>query len=230
MKTQHNAHMPMPASAEESLSAWWDNECVPTQAHQVDRLLSVAGDDARQSLRCYSLIGAALRQEHLDSRDISALVSARLAEDEGEAQRLVQDIAHTSPQSGRVLSFPQSAVRRSMNRWRGAIAASFVAGLVGVGIWMMPQNSPENVLMQQAGNGLLENQQAGATNGSALEQSVQALPVVARVTPGAALPAWARKPVSSAPMNPYLMTHFESVSPDLSEVMPSLRMTSFHTE
>lgn len=225
MNTQHNAHMPLPSTAEEALSAWWDDECMPHQAEQVDRLLSVASDDARQSLRCYSLIGAALRQEHLDNRDVSALISARLAENEGQAQQLAQDLAATSG-AGRVLSFPQSQVRRSMNRWRGAIAASFVAGLVGVGIWMMPQNAPENTLMQQAQNvpaSLV--QQPDARN-----SAVQALPVVARVTPGTVLPTWAQAPVRKAPMDPYLMTHFESVSPDLSEVMPSLRMTSFQTE
>ncbi|MDD4966749.1 sigma-E factor negative regulatory protein [Halothiobacillus sp.] len=220
MNTQHNAHMPLPSTPEEALSAWWDDECMP---HQTDRLMSVAASDARLSLRCYSLIGAALRQEHLDNRDVSALISARLAEDEGQAQQLAQDLASTS--RGRVLPFPQSQVRRSMNRWRGAIAASFVAGLVGVGIWMMPQNTPENALMQQAQNVPANLQQPTATNSSA-----QALPVVARVTPGTVLPSWAQAPVRKAPMDPYLMTHFESVSPDLSEVMPSLRMTSFKTE
>jgi sigma-E factor negative regulatory protein RseA len=113
-----------------------------------------------------------------------------------------------------------------MNRWRGAIAASFVAGLVGVGIWMMPQNAPENALIQQAQNVPASLQQPSVGNNSA----VQALPVVARVTPGTVLPSWAQAPVRKAPMDPYLMTHFESVSPDLSEVMPSLRMTSFQTE
>ena len=224
MNTQHNAHIPLPTSAEEALSAWWDDECVPNQAHQVDRLLSVAGSDARQSMRCYSLIGAALRQEHLDSRDVSALISARLAEDEGQAQQLAQDLSAASG-TGRVLPFPQSQVRRSMNRWRGAIAASFVAGLVGVGIWMMPQNSPENALIQQAQNVPASVVQPNSENGA-----VQALPVVARVTPETVLPNWAQAPVRKAPMDPYLMTHFESVSPDLSEVMPSLRMTSFQTE
>lgn len=224
MNTQHNAHMPLPTSAEEALSAWWDDECVPNQPHQVDRLLSVAGNDARQSMRCYSLIGAALRQEHLDSRDVSALISARLAEDEGQAQQLAQDLSAASG-AGRVLPFPQSQVRRSMNRWRGAIAASFVAGLVGVGIWMMPQNSPENALIQQAQNVPASMVQPDSENGA-----VQALPVVARVTPETVLPTWAQAPVRKAPMDPYLMTHFESVSPDLSEVMPSLRMTSFQTE
>lgn len=224
MNTQHNAHVPLPTSAEEALSAWWDDECVPNQAHQVDRLLSVAGNDARQSMRCYSLIGAALRQEHLDSRDVSALISARLAEDEGQAQQLAQDLAAAGG-AGRVLPFPQSQVRRSMNRWRGAIAASFVAGLVGVGIWMMPQNSPENALIQQAQNVPASVVQPNSGNGA-----VQALPVVARVTPETVLPNWAQAPVRKAPMDPYLMTHFESVSPDLSEVMPSLRMTSFQTE
>lgn len=221
MNTQHNAHMPLPSTAEEALSAWWDDECMP---HQTDRLMSVAGSDARLSLRCYSLIGAALRQEHLDNRDVSALISARLAEDEGQAQQLAQDLASTG--RGRVLPFPQSQVRRSMNRWRGAIAASFVAGLVGVGIWMMPQNAPENALIQQAQNVPASLQQSAVGNSSA----VQALPVVARVTPGTVLPSWAQAPVRKAPMDPYLMTHFESVSPDLSEVMPSLRMTSFQTE
>lgn len=221
MNTQHNAHMPLPSTAEEALSAWWDDECMP---HQSDRLMSVAGSDARQSLRCYSLIGAALRQEHLDNRDVSALISARLAEDEDQAQQLAQDLASTS--DGRVLPFPQSQVRRSMNRWRGAIAASFVAGLVGVGIWMMPQNAPENVLIQQAQNVPARLQQPSVGNNSA----VQALPVVARVTPGTVLPSWARTPARKAPMDPYLMTHFESVSPDISEVMHSLRMTSFKTE
>lgn len=224
MNTQHNAHVPLPTSAEEALSAWWDDECVPNQAHQVDRLLSVAGNDARQSMRCYSLIGAALRQEHLDSRDVSALISARLAEDEGQAQQLAQDLAAVGG-AGRVLPFPQSQVRRSMNRWRGAIAASFVAGLVGVGIWMIPQNSPENALIQQAQNVPASVVQPNSENGA-----VQALPVVARVTPETVLPNWAQAPVRKAPMDPYLMTHFESVSPDLSEVMPSLRMTSFQTE
>jgi hypothetical protein len=224
MNTQHNAHTPLPSTAEEALSAWWDDECVPDQAHQVDRLMSVSGRDARQSLRCYSLIGAALRHEHLDNRDVSALISARLAEDEGQAQQLAQDLSASSG-AGRVLPFPQSQVRRSMNRWRGAIAASFVAGLVGVGIWMMPQNSPENALLQQA-----QNVPANVAQQPSAESSVQALPVVARVTPGTVLPAWAQAPVRKAPMDPYLMTHFESVSPDLSEVMPSLRMTSFQTE
>jgi len=222
MNTQHNAHMPLPSTAEEALSAWWDDECMP---HQTDRLMSVAGSDARLSLRCYSLIGAALRQEHLDNRDVSALISARLAEGEGQAQQLAQDLA-SSTGRGRVLPFPQSQVRRSMNRWRGAIAASFVAGLVGVGIWMMPQNAPENALIQQAQNVPASLQQPSVGNNSA----VQALPVVARVTPGTVLPSWAQAPVRKAPMDPYLMTHFESVSPDLSEVMPSLRMTSFQTE
>jgi sigma-E factor negative regulatory protein RseA len=221
MNTQHNAHMPLPSTAEEALSAWWDDECMP---HQTDRLMSVAGSDARLSLRCYSLIGAALRQEHLDNRDVSALISARLAEDEGQAQQLAQDLASTG--RGRVLPFPQSQVRRSMNRWRGAIAASFVAGLVGVGIWMMPQNAPENALIQQAQNVPASLQPPSVGDNSA----VQALPVVARVTPGTVLPSWAQAPVRKAPMDPYLMTHFESVSPDLSEVMPSLRMTSFQTE
>ena len=224
MNTQHNAHIPLPTSAEEALSAWWDDECVPNQTHQVDRLLSVAGNDARQSMRCYSLIGAALRQEHLDSRDVSALISARLAEDEGQAQQLAQDLAAAGG-TGRVLPFPQSQVRRSMNRWRGAIAASFVAGLVGVGIWMMPQNSPENALIQQA-----QNVPASVVQPDSESSAVQALPVVARVTPETVLPTWAQAPVRKAPMDPYLMTHFESVSPDLSEVMPSLRMTSFQTE
>lgn len=221
MNNQHNAHIPLPSTVEEALSAWWDNECVPDQAHQVDRLLSVVGSDARQSLRCYSLIGAALRQEHLDNRDVSALISARLADDEDQAQQLAQDLASTG--GGRVLPFPQSQVRRSMNRWRGAIAASFVAGLVGVGIWMMPQNATENALIQQAQN-------VPASMPVASNSAAQVLPVVARVTPGTVLPSWAQAHARKAPMDPYLMTHFESVSPDLSEVMPSLRMTSFQTE
>lgn len=222
MNTQHNAHMPLPSTAEEALSAWWDDECMP---QQTDRLMSVAIDEARLSLRCYSLIGAAFRHEHLDSRDVSALISARLAEDESQAQQLAQDLSSST--GGRVLPFTQSQVRRSMNRWRGAIAASFVAGLVGVGIWMMPQqNVPEHTLIQQARNAPVDLQQPSGADNS----GVQPLPVVARVTPGTVLPGWARAPVHKAPISPYLMTHFESVSPDLSEVMPSLRMTSFQTE
>lgn len=221
MNTQHNAHMPLPSTHEEALSAWWDNECMP---HQADRLMSVASGVARDSLRCYSLIGAALRHEHLDTRDVSTLIAARLANDESQAQRFAHDLALTS--TDKVLAFPQSAVRQSMNRWRGAIAASFVAGLVGVGLWMMPQNSPENALIQQARNAPSSLQQPTASNAN----GVQALPVAARVTPGSALPSWAQAPARKAPIDPYLMTHFESVSPDLSEVMPSLRMTSFHTE
>jgi sigma-E factor negative regulatory protein RseA len=220
MNTQHNAHLPLPSTAEEAISAWWDDECMP---HQTDRLMAVAENDVRQSLRCYSLIGAALRLEQLDKRDVSALISARLAQDEDQAQQLAQHLASTS--GGRVLPFPQSQVRRSMNRWRGAIAASFVAGLVGVGIWMMPHNTPENALIQQARNVPASLQQSATGNNAA-----QALPVVARVTPDTILPGWAQGSARKAPMDPYLMTHFESVSPDLSEVMPSLRMTSFQTE
>ena len=90
---------------------------------------------------------------------------------------------------------------------------------------MMPQNAPENALIQQAQNVPASLQQPVAGN-----SAVQALPVVARVTPETVLPSWAQAPARKAPMDPYLMTHFESVSPDLSEVMPSLRMTSFQTE
>jgi sigma-E factor negative regulatory protein RseA len=115
-----------------------------------------------------------------------------------------------------------------MNAWRGAIAASFVAGLVGVGIFMSPQQSvdrPNNLAARQ------QAQNTAPSFGSALVGGgVAALPVVARVNPATVLPAWAQTPAQKAPMDPYLMTHFESVSPDLSEVMPSLRMISFRPE
>ncbi|MHB1229520.1 MAG: sigma-E factor negative regulatory protein [Halothiobacillus sp.] len=226
MTTQHNAHIPMTMPAEEALSAWWDDECVAHQAQRIDHLLSITTSDARQSLRCYSLIGAALRQEHLDKRDISTLISSRLAASASDANPLAHDLAATSTNHG-VLVFPQSRVRRAMNVWRGAIAASFVAGLVGVGIWMLPQQSsdiaPNGPVVQQAQN-------SSTTFSHSLAAGASALPVVARVTPSTVLPVWAQTPAQKTPMDPYLMTHFESVSPDLSEVMPSLRMISFQPE
>lgn len=226
MTNQHNAHASVAMPAAEALSAWWDDECVAHQAQRIDHLLTVPASDARASLRCYSLIGAALRHEHLDQRDISTLISARLANNAEEANHLAQNLADSSVNE-RVLAFPQSRVRRSMNAWRGAIAASFVAGLVGVGVWMLPQQSANKTLeistLQQAQN-------AAPSFGSAVLNGITALPVVARVDSATVLPAWAQTPAQKAPMDPYLMTHFESVSPDLSEVMPSLRMISFRPE
>jgi len=226
MTNQHNAHASVAMPAAEALSAWWDDECVAHQAQRIDHLLTVPASDARASLRCYSLIGAALRHEHLDQRDISTLISARLANNAEEANHLAQNLADPSVNE-RVLAFPQSRVRRSMNAWRGAIAASFVAGLVGVGVWMLPQQSANKTLeistLQQAQN-------VAPSFGSAVLNGITALPVVARVDSATVLPAWAQTPAQKAPMDPYLMTHFESVSPDLSEVMPSLRMISFRPE
>lgn len=226
MTNQHNAHASVAMPAAEALSAWWDDECVAHQAQRIDHLLTVPASDARASLRCYSLIGAALRHEHLDQRDISTLISARLANNAEEANHLAQNLADPSVNE-RVLAFPQSRVRRSMNAWRGAIAASFVAGLVGVGVWMLPQQSANKTLeistLQQAQN-------VAPSFGSAVLNGITALPVMARVDSATVLPAWAQTPAQKAPMDPYLMTHFESVSPDLSEVMPSLRMISFRPE
>ncbi len=227
MTTQHNAHASNAMPAAEALSAWWDDECVAQQAQRIDHLLSVPASDARSSLRCYSLIGAALRHEHLDQRDISTLISSRLAQSAEEANHLAQHLADHSA-SERVLAFPQSRVRRSMNAWRGAIAASFVAGLVGVGIFMSPQPSVDrsnNLAAQQQAKML-----APTFNPALVGASGAELPVVARVNSATVLPAWAQTPAQKAPMDPYLMTHFESVSPDLSEVMPSLRMISFRPE
>ncbi len=216
MNKSSNLHSSDAVPSVEVLSAWWDDECLHPTGQRVDHLLSVAGDAARHSLRCYSLIGAALRHEQLDARDISTLVAARLANDAHGADQLAQDLAHAAVQTP-VLAFPQSRVRRSMNAWRGAIAASFVAGMVGMGVWMMPNNS-----VQPPVAGLSMAQ--APVNGAAL---TTASAQVARVAPGAALPAWAQATNQKVPMDPYLMTHFESVSPDLSEVMPSLRMISF---
>lgn len=223
MINQHNAHAAVAMPAAEALSAWWDDECVAHQAQRIDHLLSVPASDARVSLRCYSLIGAALRHEHLDSRDISTLISSRLADNAQEANHLAHHLADSSV-GERVLAFPQSRVRRAMNAWRGAIAASFVAGLVGVGIFMAPQQSVDR------SDNLAALQQAQITVPSAGSAVVGGLPVVARVNSATVLPAWAQTPAQKAPMDPYLMTHFESVSPDLSEVMPSLRMISFRPE
>ena len=88
---------------------------------------------------------------------------------------------------------------------------------------------PEQSLRWRGGTLRLENDlftgtDRNYTNGVAL---TTASAPVARVAPGAALPAWAQATNQKVPMDPYLMTHFESVSPDLSEVMPSLRMISF---
>lgn len=227
MTNQHNAHASVAMPAAEALSAWWDDECVAHQAQRIDHLLTVPTSDARASLRCYSLIGAALRHEHLDQRDISTLISSRLANDAKEANHLAQHLADPSVNE-RVLAFPQSRVRRSMNAWRGAIAASFVAGLVGVGIFMSPQQSVDRSEHLAAG---LQAHMTAPSLGSAVGGGgVEALPVVARVNSATVLPAWAQTPAQKAPMDPYLMTHFESVSPDLSEVMPSLRMISFRPE
>jgi sigma-E factor negative regulatory protein RseA len=225
MTNQHNAHASVTMPAAEALSAWWDGECVAQQAQRIDHLLSVPASDARVSLRCYSLIGAALRHEPLDSRDISVLIAARLADSTQEANRLAHDLADQTVRE-RVLAFPQTRVRRSMNAWRGAIAASFVAGLVGVGIFMSPQQS-----VDRSANLAALQQEPSMANGSGLVKSeANVMPVVARVNPATVLPAWAQTPSTKAPMDPYLMTHFESVSPDLSEVMPSLRMISFRPE
>lgn len=222
MTTQHphNAHSVVPMSAEEALSAWWDDECAHQPTPCVDRFLSIATGEARQSLRCYSLIGAALRHEPLDTRDISPLVSSRLAQDAAEADYLVQ--AARSPQ---VLPFPQSRVRRSINAWRGGIAASFVAALVGIGVWMVPQQGVEVSSMPAGSTGALQASLSGPPS-----MSGSGLPVAVRVSSGGALPAWAQASARKAPMNPYLMTHFESASPDLSDVMPTLRMINFHPE
>ncbi|WP_407275129.1 hypothetical protein [Halothiobacillus sp. DCM-1] len=206
-------HAASTVPAVELLSSWWDDECVQPNAVPVDHLLSLTDTEARHSLRCYSLIGAALRHEQLDARDISTLVAARLAKDAAAADQLAQDLAHAAVQTP-VIAFPQSRLRRSMTAWRGAIAASFVAGMVGIGVWMMPSSSvspPESNLQ------VARQPETGATP----------IPIVARVSPGMALPAWAQATNQKTPMDPYLMTHFESVSPDLSEVMPSLRMISF---
>ena len=225
MTTQHNAHAVGAMPAAEALSAWWDDECVAHEAQRIDHLLSVPATEARTSLRCYSLIGAALRHEHLDQRDISTLISSRLADSAQTANRLAHDLADQSV-GERVLAFPQSRVRRSMNAWRGAIAASFVAGLVGVGIFMAPQQSVDRSVNLAA----LQQAPSVASGSALVNQGAGALPVIARVNPATTLPAWAQTPATKAPMDPYLMTHFESVSPDLSEVMPSLRMISFRTE
>lgn len=224
MTTQHqqNAH-PVPSmSAEEALSAWWDDECAHQPMPCVDRFLAIATGDARQSLRSYSLIGAALRREPLDTRDISLLVSARLAQDSAEADGLAQ-----ATRSPHVLTFPQSRVRRSINAWRGGIAASFVASLVGIGVWMMPPGGTVAPSLQaMSGANVLQT----ASNSPSLTATHGLIPVAVQVLPGGALPAWAQASGRKAPMNPYLMTHFESASPDLSEVMPSLRMINFHPE
>ncbi len=203
-----SVHASVAVPAGEVLSAWWDDECGQQPGQRVDHLLTLVDTESRHSLRCYSLIGAALRHEQLDARDISTLVSARLAKDADGADQLAHDLAHAAVQKP-VLAFPQSRIRRSMNAWRGAIAASFVAGMVGLGIWMMPN---------------------GADQAPSVGLGVAQAPIngpVARVSAGMALPAWAQASTRKAPMDPYLMTHFESVSPDLSEVMPSLRMISF---
>ncbi|MDA3877552.1 MAG: hypothetical protein PF483_10750 [Halothiobacillus sp.] len=224
MTTQHqqNAH-PVPSmSAEEALSAWWDDECAHQPMPCVDRFLAIATGDARQSLLSYSLIGATLRREPLDIRDISLLVSARLAQDSFEAD----DLAHAT-RSPKMLAFPQSRVRRSINAWRGGIAASFVAALVGIGVWMMPPGGTDAQSLQAlSGANVLHT----ASNSPSLTPTNGLMPVALQVRPGGSLPAWAQSSGRKAPMNPYLMTHFESASPDLSEVMPSLRMISFHPE
>lgn len=224
MTTQHqqNAHPTSTMSAEEALSAWWDDECAHQPTRCVDRFLAIATGDARQSLRSYSLIGAALRHEPLDTRDISLLVSARLAQDAAEAG----NVAHAAGAS-RVLRFPQSRVRRSINAWRGGIAASFVAALVGVGVWMMPQQGTEAPSLSPESSGSLQ----ASLSPAVLQPASGLMPVAVQVAPGGALPAWAQAASArKAPMNPYLMTHFESASPDLSEVMPTLRMINFHPE
>lgn len=215
---QQNAHGVPPLSAEEALSAWWDGECMPQPASCVDRFLAIATESARQSLRSYTLIGAALRHEPLDARDISLLVSARLARDETDA-----DQAAHAAQTPQVLNFPQTRVRRSIAAWRGSIAASFVAGMVGIGVWIMPP----------AGTGALSLQSDPGMNvlhTASSPQSANLLPVSARDVSGRPLPNWAHTSVRKGPMNPYLVTHFESVSPDLSEVMPTLRMINFQSE
>ncbi|ANJ66880.1 hypothetical protein A9404_05365 [Halothiobacillus diazotrophicus] len=226
MTTQHqqNAHPVSTMTAEEALSAWWDGECADQHVPCVDRFLAMATGDARQSLRSYSLIGAALRHEPLDMRDISLLVSARLAQDAARADEVVHAAQSPAPA---VLPFPQSRVRRSINAWRGGIAASFVAALVGIGVWMMPQQGTE---LPSAPVGTGNALQASVSPGT-MPKSPGLEPVAMQVAPGSVLPAWAQaSSARKAPMNPYLMTHFESASPDLSEVMPTLRMINFHPE
>lgn len=208
MNKLSSVHASETVPAVELLSAWWDDECPHPTGQRVDQLLSLAGVESRHSLRCYSLIGAALRHEQLDARDISTLVAARLANDADAADQLAHDLAHAAMQTP-VIAFPQSRIRRSMNAWRGAIAASFVAGMVGIGTWMMP-SSP-----------------LPSTGLTVAQAPMDGTAGVTRVAPGMALPAWAQATNQKVPMDPYLMTHFETVSPDLSEVMPSLRMISF---
>lgn len=215
---QQNAHGVPPLSAEEALSAWWDGECTPQPASCVDRFLAIATEPMRQSLRSYTLIGAALRHEPLDARDISLLVSARLARDETDA-----DHAAHAAQTPQVLNFPQTRVRRSIAAWRGAIAASFVAGMVGIGVWIMPPAGMDDPSLQSASG-------VNVLHTASTMPSANLLPVSDSDASGRPLPNWARASARKGPMNPYLVTHFESVSPDLSEVMPTLRMINFQPE
>lgn len=225
MKTKHNVHPQVDLTVDEAVSAWWDCE-LDSEQHGVlvdDVLLSA---DSQHRLLGYSLIGSVLRGEHLETRDLASAVRMRL---DDEPAPVVQGAVGSNVVHLR----PAASARRSWG-WSGAIAASVVAGLVGVGVWM---TQPTNQSLQQPAaiqSAALES--APAQNSPAAsapsEELAQGLRAVADNAANSfeRMPAWAQVSPRRSRIDPYLMTHYEATAPQFGDLMPSARMTSFEPE
>ncbi len=225
MKTKNNVHPQVDLTVDEAVSAWWDCE-LDSEQHGVlvdDVLLS---DESQHRLLGYSLIGAALRGEHLETRDLASAVRMRL-----DAEPV------PAPADNVVPLRPVASARRSWG-WSGAIAASVVAGLVGVGVLMMqPANQtveqPRAIQSASLEPSPAQNPLAGALSTSA--PSAELAQGLRAVSDNAAdafnrMPAWAQVSPRRSRIDPYLMTHYEATAPQFGDLMPSARMTSFEPE
>jgi len=225
VKTKNNVHPQVDLTVDEAVSAWWDCE-LDSEQHGVlvdDVLLS---DESQHRVLGYSLIGAALRGEHLETRDLASAVRMRL-----EAEPVPAHADNVVPLR------PVASVRRSWG-WSGAIAASVVAGLVGVGVWMtQPANQtveqPTAIQSASLEPSPAENPLAGTLSASA--PSAELAQGLRAVSDNAAdafnrMPAWAQVSPRRSRIDPYLMTHYEATAPQFGDLMPSARMTSFEPE
>jgi len=227
VKTRNNVHPPVDMTAEEAMSAWWDCE-LDTEQHEVlvdDVLLST---DSQTRLLGYSLIGASLRGEHLETRDLAAVVSARLAS--------MPDVpSQASEVADNVVPLQPLRSRRRAPVWGGAIAASLVAAMVGLGVWItQPANEvvqhPQRVETASIAPSSNEPSLGGELPVSVSVPTVDMRQGLRMVSDSQRMPAWAQSNRRQGRIDPYLMTHYEATAPQFGDVMPSARMTSFDPE
>lgn len=233
MKTKNNVHSPADMPADEAMSAWWDCE-LDTEQHAalVDDILLSA--DSQTRLLGYSLIGASLRGEHLETRDLAAAVSARLDRMPDALSASLDQAADLGADN--VVPLNPLRKHRHVSAWSGAIAASFVAAMVGLGVWMTQSTTD---LAEKADAVRLASVSPSSESlnlGTDLPVSVSVPTVdmsqgLRMVSDSSRMPAWAQQHTPrQGRLDPYLMTHYEATAPQFGDVMPSARMTSFDPE